>query len=433
MVYDYCFSEVGRMFYTDSGSMSPPSCTAPTGTAPVGCGCSCATSTGGSPCHFCFGTQTTYCLPPEWDKSGSTSSTFYQQVLLDYVDQTATSFLNAWNFDTGTSIINTNASVNFTSVRLRFSNLAVPVYDPVTTGGTGNALCCDWVPLSTSTYALYYWFRERARYTNDVNAMGVYGSPAAYADWTIEITGADCIVRDNLGVIKYQFALSAYTMDGLRIAIDATTELVGRRIILATGIALRSAPATKIPAQGPHRVGSSIGDEAKIRLRSAGDEVESYQPTPLLAAYFSNVNNANPPVGIPQLTEDLHSGSITTFRQGFRKPAGVNLFGGFSWPPAAMTPDAWNHIFQLNCTSTSTCSGRFHSPSIGLGGSGGFGGSTDPVLGTVYEYEHDGVDGKANPAAYGTFDYPDCVRWACENRTIGLWEYFGGMWELERI
>ena len=429
MVRDQCETEYQEVAYLNAGSTSPPTCTTPTANVPVGCDCSCTVTYGNQPCHVCDFYNN--CLERPGRLSRGFEYSFMQQVELNYVDQANWTGSVNWRFDDGASVIVTNLTVFYTHVRLRFQNLAVP---NMTANALGNAdnVCCTWVPNTQSTYALYVWFWERARYTNDVNVIGVYGSAAQYANWTVEITAASCIVRDENGNVKYQWALGSYTMEGLRVAIDNTAELVGRRIALSPSAPLRNAAASAIPPQGPYQIGTGLNNEAKIKLRSAGDEFEAYQVAGL-ASWESKVNN-NIPSGpvLNDLNEKFHAGNITSFRRGFRMTAQRLLQQpGFSWPPPPVTVSAAGVTTPFPCsTAPPTCPNATLAPNFG-GQLGGFGFSTDELLGTIYEYEDGDADGQAQVRVYGCF--PNNERYACEHKTIGLWKYWGVMWELERI
>lgn len=429
MVRDECSSEYEELWYTDVGSTSPPTCTTPTPTPPASCQCGCARTLGTAPCYVCNFSNN--CLATPGSRSWGYKSEFYQQVELDYLDQVNWNGSTNWRFDDGSGVIVTNLTVSYTHVRLRFQNLAVPNMVSSTTGN-GPESCCTWAESKSSTYALYVWFWERARYTNNVSAIGVYGSAAQYANWTVQITAADCIVRDDLGNIQHQWALGAYTMEGLRLAIDGTAELVGRRIALSPSVALRNAAASAIPPQGPYPIGTGLNDEAKIKLRSAGDEFESYQVAGL-AAWESRINNSNPqgPL-LNDLTEKWHSGNITSFRSGFRLTAQRLLQSPtLAWPPDPVTASATNVTTPSACsTAPANCMGGSFSPNFG-GQAAGFGISTDSLTGTVYEYDDGAADGQAQVRSYGC--PPSDLRYACENKTAGKWIYFGVMWELERV
>lgn len=428
MLFEVCEAYQKSVWYTNVNSTTAPTCNNPTPVPISGCGCSCAYVPGTKPTWFCDFTSTTY----EWsvlplDFSAKRQSTFNQVVLLDYQDQVNQTVNGNWQFDDGSGVVATNFTFSATHVRLRYANLAVP--GPLTasaTSGSGILTCCDYT--ATGTQAIYGWFWERARYTNDISAFGVYGANATYAAWTIEITTTEAIVRDDTGTIQYQWALANYDMDGLRVAIDGTAELVGRRIALSTGTNLRTRAATAIPPQGPKAVGQGIATEAKIVLRTAGDEVEGYQIVGL-AGYAANTANTVPAYIGGRRTETYFGGTLAEFRQGFALTENEIL----GTAPAVYPNPPSNTGLSVSppCSTGPGSCGITASLSPAFAGDGSFGNNTDVLTGTAWEgiFTDDTSNGYSLPAGNGT----TCVRYACVNESEYWWYKAKLMYEVERI
>ena len=427
MLFEVCEAYQKSVWYTNVNSTSAPTCNNPTPVPISGCGCSCAYVPGTKPTWTCDLNSTTY----EWsvlplDFSAKRQSTFNQVVLLDYQDQANQTVNGNWQFDDGSGVVATNFTFSATHVRLRYLNPAVPILSASATSGSGILTCCDHT--STGTQAIYGWFWERARYTNDISAFGVYGSAAQYAAWTIEITTTEAIVRDGNGTIQYQWALANYDMDGLRVAIDGTAELVGRRIALNTGTNLRTRAATAIPPQGPKAVGQAIATEAKIVLRTAGDEVEGYQVVGL-AGYAANTVNTVPPYIGGRRTETYFSGTLAEYRQGFALTEEEVL----GQTPAVYPNAPSNTGLSVTppCPTGAGSCGITASMNPVFGGDGAFGNSTDVLTGTAWEgtFTDDTSNGYSLPAGNGT----TCVRYACVNESEYWWYKAKVMYEVERI
>lgn len=427
MLFEVCEAYQKSVWYTNVNSTSVPSCPTPTPVTIEGCGCGCAYAAGTKPSWFCDldgGTYEWAVLP--FDFSAKRSSTASQVVLLDYQDQVNQTVSGNWQFDDGSGPIATNFTFSATHVRLRYANLAVPFpLSPVPTSGSGILTCCDYT--SASTQAIYAWFWERARYTNDISAFGVYGANATYAAWTIEITTGAAIIRDGGGIIQYQWALANYDMDGLRLAIDGTAELVGRRIAMSTGTNLRTRAATAIPPQGPKPVGQSIATEAKIVLRTAGDEVEGYQIIGM-AGYAANTANTVPNYFGARRTETFFGGTLADFRRGFA--LAENEFLG-SPPTYPNSPNNTGLSASPPCPTGAGSCGISAVISPLFGGDNAFGNNTAVLSGTAWE----GIfsDETANAYSLGAGNGSNCMRYACVNETQYWWYKARVMYEVERI
>ena len=428
MLFEACEAYQKSVWYTDVASTSAPTCTAPSPVTIDGCGCSCAYVAGTKPTWTCDLNSTTYEWPTlPFDLSAKRKSYFSQVVLLDFVDQVTDTRTGNWEFDDGSGPIATNFTFSCSHARLRYQNLAVPNMNATVISGSGTLTCCEYQAGTTGT--LYAWFWDRARYTNDISAMGVYGSAAAYAAWTIEITATEAIVRNDLGVIQYQWALANYDMDGLRAAIDGTAELVGRRIAMAAGTNLRTRAATAIPPQGPKTVGQGIATEAKIILRSAGDELEDYQ-TVGLARYGANTTNTLPAYIGSTRSEGPFTGTLTEFRKGFALTE-EEMLG--QTPPLYPNPPNNGTFLPASApcpTGAGTCAiSASLSPSFG--GDGPFNNATEPLTGTEWEgiFTDDQTSGTVELAGNGT----TCVRYACKKQSEYWWYKVRLMYEVERI
>ena len=222
----------------------------------------------------------------------------------EYVDSTNITGSCTWKWDDGGTLVNAG-TISYTQVRYRYNNPTEPGVEFTTTGDR-----CAWSDYYLSSNPalqqnIDVYFAERATYLNDRNIFRVYGSSATYANWTIEITATQCVIRDGSGVTQYTYLLSSYTMIGLANAINALTELI---TVNAFGsVNLQNSTASGIPAQGPYTVTDLAATAPNIYLRKAGDPFEDYQTCGKAFYQFQS----NTPV-----TEDNFSGTLSEFRSG---------------------------------------------------------------------------------------------------------------------
>lgn len=286
-------------------------------------GCSCSLTTQDRPMSEC---GILFDLQP-YDNTVRQVTIDSLSVDFPYLDETTENGTGNWRWHDGFSLIVTNFSFAWNRIRQRYRNVAVPGRGHQWTGANPYN-CCECVDGGSVTTVDVY-FGERGKYQNNIDSFGVYGASSQYAEWTIEIGGGLAIVRDAVGTLMYQWSLGAHTMDSLRAAIDATTEMVGRRIALATGTGLRNAAASSIPPQGPKLLGQGIATEAKIRLREAGDQLESFQIVGM--AYYKHGNN----FALEGVREQEHTGDLAGFRLGFALDLSLAVFNCGQLPTLA--------------------------------------------------------------------------------------------------
>lgn len=170
---------------------------------------------------------------------------------------------------------------------------------------------------STNTTSPTVEYRYGGTYVSDIPAMVIGGATAAQALWTCEITATDCIIRNNLGVTQYTFALSTHTIEQLRVALDATTELVSvRQGPSFSSATFRNVSSTYLPIQGPFPIGHySAGTWDTINIRHAGDAVEDWQIR-LASSSYTIKNN----VGVAQgrVYFQQFSANYGLWEQGFQ-------------------------------------------------------------------------------------------------------------------
>jgi hypothetical protein len=342
----------------------------------------------------------------------------------DYVDQTSVTGTGNWRWHDGSSLIVTNFTFSWTQVRKRYRNNSLKSRN-VNSSGPSPVNCCQCVD-GTSGASQDVHFADRGTYLSDIDAFGVYGASAQYSTWTIEIAGGLAIVRDGAGTIMYQWSLSAHTIDSLRAAIDATAELVGRRIALNAGTNLRTAAATSIPVQGPKAVGQSTATEAKVRLRSAGDELEGFQTVGM--AYYQYGSDFT----LSGVREQEFAGSITDFRRGFALDLSQSSY------PADIGQGYVDYVFtagssarECPAVSGTTClvSGGCSNLSFG-NTSGGFYTGSVPLSGNASEqvFSWDNVFPSA-AVAQGL----GCTRYACTFVSEFTAYMVKRMFEVERL
>lgn len=342
------------------------------------CGCGCSRSVSDFPSSNCedgSGGMAKYNLQP-FDITVREDHVDSRTVEFDYLDQAAVTGTGNWRWHDGSSLIVTNFTFSWTQVRQRYRNVSLKSRNLEATG-TSPLFCCQCVDAATGAEQDVY-FAERGTYLNDIDAFGVYGASSQYATWTIEITAGLAIVRDGSGTLMYQWSLSAHTMDSLRAAIDATAELVGRRIALSAGTNLRNAAATSIPQQGPKQIGQAISSEAKIKLRSAGEELEDFQIVG--RAYYKYGSNFT----LDGVREQEFTGSISQFRSGFALDLSQSVYPSsgqgsvsylFSWSPSQQAPPCPSASGDQSCLgsgcsnlSFGNTSGGFYTASVPLSG-----------------------------------------------------------------
>jgi hypothetical protein len=160
-------------------------------------------------------------------------------------------------------------------------------------------------------------YRYGGTYLADVPAMVIGGATAAQALWTCEITATDCIIRNDLGVTQYTFALSTNTIEQLRVALDATTELVSvRQGPSFSSATFRNVSSTYLPIQGPFPIGHySAGTWDTINIRHVGDAVEDWQIR-LSSSSYTIKNNLGVAQGRVYLQQ--FSGNYGLWEQGFQ-------------------------------------------------------------------------------------------------------------------
>lgn len=222
----------------------------------------------------------------------------------EYVDSSNQTGSCTWRWDDGGTLVNAG-TISYTQVRYRYNNPTEPGVEVTTTGD--HCAWCDWSlssdPLLEENVNVY--FADRATYLADRNAFGVYGSSATYANWTVEITSTQCIIKDGGGVTQYTFTLASYTMGGLSAAINALAELVTFNQF--GSVNLQNSTASGIPVQGPHTVNDTVGTMANIYLRKAGDPFEDYQNCG--KSYYQYKTNT-------PVYETQFSGTLAQFRGG---------------------------------------------------------------------------------------------------------------------
>lgn len=125
--------------------------------------------------------------------------------------------------------------------------------------------------------SIYVEYRKRATYAESVDAFYVRGASSTYAAWTVEVAAGDLVVRDGGGAVQYTWSLAAYSLGGLRTAVNATPELVASGGAVGASSAVSTAPATHLKPKPVTVVTDSAFTAAPLYLREVGDEVETYQ------------------------------------------------------------------------------------------------------------------------------------------------------------
>jgi hypothetical protein len=275
---------------------------------PKECGCDCS----------CSVDKDTSC-PSEGTYATASSGSFFNSWTIPFVSRFDQANSGTFFFDNGTTVFGTGYTAFATANIERYEGN----YDPrnSVTSGTDNIngyLCCTDAASGSTAWIRIEYVRN-ATYTQDIPVIRVQGSAIAYKDWTVEITDTECVIRDNLGALAYTFLLSAYTIDGLRIALDNLTEVNAFRDG-ATALAsnLRNVTAQYIPAQAAQTISyAGAGTSAFVDIRFAGDEVESYQKQ-LLTRRYSCYSGPGMIVLQGVIYMKRHSGTENDFRFGWQ-------------------------------------------------------------------------------------------------------------------
>lgn len=282
--------------------------TPPLDCIPKECGCDCS----------CLVDKDTSC-PPEGTYSTASSGSFFNSWTIPFTSRFDQANSGTWFFRDGTTVFGTGYTAFATANIERYEG----TYDPRSsvTSGTTNIqgyLCCDDAATASTAWIRIEYVRT-ATYTQDIPVIRVQGSALAYKDWTVEITDTECIIRDNLGAVAYTFLLSAYTIDGLRIALNNLTEVNAFRDGATVPTSnLRNVTAQYIPAQAAQTIShSGAGTSAFVDIRFTGDEVESYQKT-LLNQRYSCYSGPGTIVLQGVVYKERHSGTENDFRFGWQ-------------------------------------------------------------------------------------------------------------------
>jgi hypothetical protein len=275
---------------------------------PKECGCDCS----------CQVDKDTSC-PPEGTYATASSGSFFNSWTIPFVSRFDQANSGTWFFRDGTTVFGTGYTAFATANVERYEGN----YDPTSsvTSGTTNIqgyLCCNDAATATTAWIRIEYVRN-ATYTQDIPVIRVQGSALAYKDWTVEITDTECVIRDNLGALAYTFLLSAYTIDGLRIALNNLTEVNAFRDGATVPTSnLRNVTAQYIPAQAAQTIShAGAGTSAFVDIRFAGDEVESYQKR-LLNQRYSCYSGPGTIVLQGVVYKERHSGTENDFRFGWQ-------------------------------------------------------------------------------------------------------------------
>jgi hypothetical protein len=277
------------------------------------CGCSCSLVV--TPQSWC--TDGACGIPPEIHGEVKESTLQSLCWTLPYVSTATENTSGIWSFNDAGNIFLTGYTTSITRFVESYSGSIELAKQTLTSPVNECHYCAIAEHDSTNTTSPTVEYRYGGTYVSDIPAMVIGGATAAQALWTCEITATDCIIRNDLGVTQYTFALSTNTIEQLRVALDATTELVSvRQGPSFSSATFRNVSSTYLPIQGPFPIGHySAGTWDTINIRHAGDAVEDWQIR-LASSSYTIKNN----VGVAQgrVYFQQFSANYGLWEQGFQ-------------------------------------------------------------------------------------------------------------------